>query len=149
VFLGISKNSEPPLSHQAARLGSTDSEAQAMTIEKTPATAGDGRNPTRGAWQVRIHGWQTDLEHLARHFASELARVTKDKDGFLYESDAFTACDTSAEVLAVAEEELKQLSGVLRLRGSHESVRTDGTVFSGNSAGGARRISCRYAQASE
>lgn len=61
----------------------------------------------------------------------------KDRDGFLFESDAFAACGTDAEVLAVADKELKILSGVLILvRGAHESLRTDGTVYRCNAAGG-------------
>ncbi|HEY8034028.1 MAG TPA: hypothetical protein VIF37_00375 [Methylobacter sp.] len=63
--------------------------------------------------------------------------VKDDRDGeFLYESIAFATCSTSEEVLAVANEELSVLSGVLKLaRDSFEPLRT-GAVYRLNPAGG-------------
>ncbi len=95
-------------------------------------------NANANPWQVQLHGWGSDLEHLARHFGSQPVRVVRDeRDGaFLYESDAFATCSTSEEVLAIAEKELCALSGVLKLcRGSHEPLRP-GAVYKRNAAGG-------------
>lgn len=95
-------------------------------------------NTSASPWQVQIQGWGSDLEHLARHFELQPFRVVKDeRDGeFVYESDAFAACSTSEEVLAIAEREFCVLSGVLKLvRGSHEPLRT-GAVYKRNAAGG-------------
>lgn len=78
-------------------------------------------------WQVQIQGCGSDLEHLVRHFESQPVRVVRDEreGGFIYESDAFATCSTSEEVLAVAENELCVLSGVLKLScGSHKPLRT-------------------------
>ncbi len=89
-------------------------------------------------WQVQIHGRASDLEHLARHFTGLPRRVTKDeRDGrFLYASDSFAACATSEEVLAVADQELAILSGVVKLaRKSHEPLRS-GVIYRQNPAGG-------------
>jgi hypothetical protein len=95
-------------------------------------------NASAFPWQVQIQGWGSDLEHLARHFESLPFRVVKDErdGGFVYESDAFTVCSTSEEVLAIAEREFCVLSGVLKLaRGSHEPLRA-GAVYKPNAAGG-------------
>lgn len=89
-------------------------------------------------WQVQIQGSASDLEHLARHFTLPPAIIVKDDrgGGYLYESIAFAACSTSGDVLAVADEELSVLSGVLKLtRDSHEPLHTD-AVYRLNSAGG-------------
>ena len=89
-------------------------------------------------WQVQVRGRASDLEHLARHFTSSPVKIAKDsqKDGFLYESDSFTACSSSEQVLALADEELAVLSGVLKLvRNSHEPLRS-GAVYKPNAAGG-------------
>jgi hypothetical protein len=89
-------------------------------------------------WQVQVQGWASDLEHLARHFASTPFRVSKDeRDGaFLYESDSFAACQTSEEVLKFANDELCVLSGVLKMmHDSPEPLRT-GAVYRRNAAGG-------------
>lgn len=91
-----------------------------------------------GTWQVKIQGWASDLEHLARHFTTTPTRVVKDDrgDGFLYESDAFIQCQTSENVLNVANEELRVLSGVLKLvRDSPEPLRA-GAVYRLNANGG-------------
>ena len=91
-----------------------------------------------GAWQVQIHGWLSDLEHLARHFTATAGRVVKDgrADGYLYESDAFLDCQTSESVLTVASEELRVLSGVMKLvRESPEPLRA-GAVYRVNANGG-------------
>ena len=90
------------------------------------------------AWQIQIQGWASDLEHLARHFTATSTKVVKDDrgDGFLYESDAFLQCQTSEKVLAVANEELPVLSGVLKLvRDSPEPLRA-GAVYRLNANGG-------------
>ena len=89
-------------------------------------------------WQVQIQGWVSDLEHLARHFASTPQRVVKDErdGGFLYESESFAACLKSEEVLKLANEELCILSGVLKItRDSPEPLRT-GAVYKQNASGG-------------
>lgn len=89
-------------------------------------------------WQVPVQGWSSDLEHLARHFASTPYRVSKDErdGGFLYESDSFAACQTSEEVLKLANDELCVLSGVLKMmRDSPEPLRA-GAVYRRNAAGG-------------
>jgi hypothetical protein len=89
-------------------------------------------------WQVQIQGWASDLEHLARHFASAPGRVVKDERdaGFLYESDTFAACNQSDEVLKLANEELCVLSGVLKIaRDSPEPLRP-GAVYKKNASGG-------------
>jgi len=81
-------------------------------------------------WQVQINGWTADLEHMLRHFEGLPVRVTKDgKNGFLYQSEAFDACSSSDEVLAIANEEMRILSGVMRfVRSSDEPLRT-GVVY--------------------
>ena len=57
-------------------------------------------------------------------------------DGFIYESDSFLQCQTSVNVLTVADEELRVLSGVLKLvRDSPEPLRS-GTVYRLNASGG-------------
>lgn len=89
-------------------------------------------------WQVQVQGWKSDLEHLARYFASTTFRVSKDErdGGFLYTSDSFATCQTSKEVLKLANDELCILSGVLKLmRDSPESLRT-GAVYRHNASGG-------------
>jgi len=89
-------------------------------------------------WQVQVQGWTSDLEHLGCHFASTSFRVSKDErvDGFLYESDSFAACQTSEDVLKLANDELSVLSGVLKMvRDSPEPLRTGG-VYRRNAAGG-------------
>jgi len=91
-----------------------------------------------GVWQVQIQGWVSDLDHLARHFTTTPMRVVKDDrgEGFLYESDAFSQCQTSESVLNVADEELQVLSGVLKLvRDSQEPLRA-GAVYRMNANGG-------------
>ena len=91
-----------------------------------------------GAWQIQIQGWASDLDHLARHFTTTTRRVVKDDrgDGFIYESDSFLQCQTSVNVLTVADEELRVLSGVLKLvRDSPEPLRS-GTVYRLNASGG-------------
>jgi ABC-type Fe3+-hydroxamate transport system substrate-binding protein len=77
------------------------------------------------------------LEHLARHFKAGPTRVVKeDRYGFLYESDAFAGCTASEDVLAIADGELRTLSGVFKLvRESHEPLRS-GAVYKTNAAGG-------------
>lgn len=95
-------------------------------------------NQSPELWQVQVQGWASDLEHLARHFASTSFRVSKDErdGGFLYESDSFAACQTSVEVLKLANDELCVLSGVLKIvRDSPEPLRT-GAVYRRNAAGG-------------
>lgn len=85
-----------------------------------------------------MQGWAPDLEHLARHFASTPFRILKDErdDGFLYESDSFATCQTSAEVLNLASDELCVVSGVLKImRDSPEPLRT-GAIYRRNAAGG-------------
>lgn len=89
-------------------------------------------------WQVQVRGWASDLEHLARHFTATPFRVSKDErdGGFVYESDSFSACKTSEEVLKHATDELCVLSGVLKMtRHSPESLRT-GAVYRRNADGG-------------
>ena len=91
-----------------------------------------------GTWYVHVQGWTPDLEHLARHFAHTAVRVTKDDRGadYLYESDSFASCVTPEAVLALAEEELRVLSGVLKLfRGSPQPLRP-GAVCRINAQGG-------------
>lgn len=95
-------------------------------------------NQSPTLWQVQVQGWTSDLEHLARHFVSTSFRVSKDErdSGFLYESDSFAACQTSEEVLKLANNELCVLSGVLKMvRDSPEPLRT-GAVYRRNAAGG-------------
>jgi hypothetical protein len=95
-------------------------------------------NMCSSAWQVQIHGWASDLEHLARHFASTPQRIVKDDrdGGFLYESESFEACHKSDDVLKLANDELRVLSGVLKItRDSPESLRT-GAVYKSNASGG-------------
>ncbi|HOB66928.1 hypothetical protein [Ottowia sp.] len=95
-------------------------------------------NQLRTLWQVQVQGWTSDLEHLVHHFVSTSFRVSKDErdGGFLYESDAFAACQTSEEVLTLANDELCVLSGVLKMvRNSPEPLRT-GAVYRRNAAGG-------------
>ena len=85
-----------------------------------------------------MQGWTSDLEHLARHFASTPFRVSKDEldGGFCYESDSFAVCQTSEEVLKLANDELSVLSGVLKMmRDSPEPLRT-GAVYRRNATGG-------------
>lgn len=82
-------------------------------------------------WEVQIQGNLSDLDHLARHFETGLMRITRDErdDSFLYQSDAFTSCATSEEVLQICEGEFAVLSGVLKfVRGSRELLRT-GAVY--------------------
>ena len=95
-------------------------------------------NQSLDLWQVQVQGWTSDLEHLARHFASTPFRVSKDErdGGFLYESDSFARCQTSEEVLKLANDELCVLSGVLKMmRDSPEPLRTD-AVYRRNASGG-------------
>lgn len=96
----------------------------------------DRLNQNPDLWQVQLQGWTSDLEHLTRHFTSTTCRVSKDeRDGFLYSSDSFASCQTSEEVLKVANDELNVLSGVLKLvRDSHEPLRT-GAVYRRNVSG--------------
>lgn len=78
------------------------------------------------------------MEHLARHLSSPVQRVIKDAQGpgFVYESVAFATCSHANEVLEVAREELRILSGVLRIaRDSPEALST-GAVFKENGADG-------------
>lgn len=89
-------------------------------------------------WQVQIQGWASDLEHLEHYFTTALARVVKDDrdGGYAYESNTFTQCSTSEDVLAIADEEVSVLSGILKIvRDSHEPLRT-GAVYKRNAAGG-------------
>lgn len=89
-------------------------------------------------WQVQVQGWQSDLEHLARHFVSTPFRFSKDErdGGCLYESDSFAACQASENVLKLANDELCVLSGVLKMmRDSPEPLRT-GAVYRRNASGG-------------
>lgn len=98
----------------------------------------DRMNQSPELWQVQVHGWTSDLEHLARHFASTPFRVSKDEreGSFLCESDSFAACKTPEEVLKFAEDELRVLSGALKVvRDSPEPLRT-GAVYRRNAAGG-------------
>ena len=91
-----------------------------------------------GTWQIQIQGWESNVEHVARHFTTTSTRVVKDDraDGYLYESDAFLRCQTSENVLTVANEELCVLSGVLKLvRHSPEPLRA-GAVYRLNANGG-------------
>lgn len=95
-------------------------------------------NTTESDWLVQIQGSTSDLEHLARYFNAPPKRVFKDtRDaGFLYQSVSFAACSTSAEVLALADQEFAVLSGVLRFtRESREPLRS-GAVYRQNSSGG-------------
>ncbi len=89
-------------------------------------------------WQVQVQGWVSDLEHLTRHFTSTAFRVLKDErdGGFLYESNSFLECQSSEEVLKLANDELLILSGVLKMvYDSPEPLRT-GAVYRQNEAGG-------------
>lgn len=89
-------------------------------------------------WQLQVQGWTSDLEHLERHFASTSFRVSRNErdGGFLYESDSFAACQTSEDVLKLANDELCVLSGVLKMvRDSPEPLRA-GAVYRRNAAGG-------------
>jgi hypothetical protein len=89
-------------------------------------------------WLVQIQGGPSDLDHLARHFTALPRWVIWDErdGGYLYVSDAFAACSTSDEVLAVADQELAELSGVLKVtRESPERLRS-GAVYRQNAAGG-------------
>lgn len=98
----------------------------------------DRMNQSPDLWQVQVQGWSSDLEHLARHFASTPFRVSKDDidGGFLYASDSFASCQTSEEVLKLANDELGILSGVLKLmRDSPEPLRTC-AVYRRNPSGG-------------
>ncbi|CBJ39338.1 conserved protein of unknown function [Ralstonia solanacearum CMR15] len=93
---------------------------------------------TTNPWQVQIQGYASDLEHLTGHLSSTMRRVLRDEHGvgFLYESSAFATCNQAQEVLAVANEELRVLSGVLKVtRDSPEPLST-GAVFKKNAAGG-------------
>ena len=95
-------------------------------------------NMRTGTWQVQVQGWVSDLEHLARHFTATRSRVVKDDrgDGYLYESDAFSVCQGSEDVLNVANEDFRVLSGVLKLvRDSPEALRS-GAVYRLNAKGG-------------
>lgn len=95
-------------------------------------------NHSQPLWQVKIQGWPSDLEHLARHFTSTPFRVLKDEQdgGFLYEADSFSSCQTSEEVLEFANSELCILSGVLKvMRDSPEPLRT-GAVYRRKASGG-------------
>ncbi len=95
-------------------------------------------NQSPELWQVQVQGWPSDLEHLVRHFETTSFRVSKDeRDGvFLYGSDSFAACQTSEEVLKLANDELSVLSGVLKMvRDSPEPLRM-GAVYRRNAAGG-------------
>ena len=88
-------------------------------------------------WEVQIQGCLSDLDHLARHFASGDMRVSRDErdDSYLYQSDAFGGCTTSEEVLQIAGSEFAVLSGVLKFgRGSRELLRA-GTVYKWHSDG--------------
>lgn len=94
------------------------------------------KNPS--LWQVQVQGWASDLEHLTRHFVSTPFRFYKDKQdgGFLYESDSFIACQTSEDVLKLTKDELRVISGILKItRDSPEPLRT-GAVYRCNAAGG-------------
>lgn len=78
-------------------------------------------------WEVQVLGALSDLEHLARHFTSANASVSRDErdNSYLYYSTAFDSCDTSEKVLATADDELAVLSGVLKfVRDSHEPLVT-------------------------
>lgn len=91
-----------------------------------------------GTWQVQIHGWPSDLEHLAHHFTTPNRKVVRDTrgDGFVYETDSFIRCQTSEDVLNLASEDLRVLSGVLKLiRDSPEPLRV-GAVYRLNANGG-------------
>ena len=82
-------------------------------------------------WEVQIRGTLSDLEHLARHFASTHPSVFRDErdDSYLYYSKAFDACETSEKVLATADDDLAVLSGILKfVRDSREPVFT-GAVY--------------------
>ena len=95
-------------------------------------------NQSPDLWQVQVQGWTSDLEHLARHFSSTPFRFSNDQrdGGFLYASDSFATCQTSEEVLKLANDGLSVLSGVLKLmRDSPESLRT-GAVYRRNASGG-------------
>ena len=95
-------------------------------------------NAPTSPWQVQIRGWASDLEHLVRHFENQPRRVVKDdRDGtYLYESESFSACSSSEEVLKKAKEEVAVLSGVMKLsRNSSEALST-GAVYRRNAAGG-------------
>lgn len=98
----------------------------------------DCMNMNSNAWQVQVLGWASDLEHLARHFASTPQRVLQDErgGGFLYESDSMAACSKSEDVLKLANQELRVLSGALKVtRDSPESLRA-GAVYKRNALGG-------------
>ncbi|WP_458762818.1 hypothetical protein [Cupriavidus basilensis] len=93
---------------------------------------------TTNLWQVQIQGYASDLEHLTGHLSSTPRRVARDERGvgFLYESAAFATCNQANEVLVIANEELRVLSGVLKFtRDSPEPLST-GAVFKKNAAGG-------------
>ena len=89
-------------------------------------------------WQVQVTGHAFDLDHLVRNFKDQPRRMVKDeRDGsYSYESVSFNACSTSAEVLAIAEQELQVLSGVLRVgRGTADRLRP-GAVYRRTANGG-------------
>ncbi len=95
-------------------------------------------NMSADTWQVEVEGSASDLEHLARHFTSKPFKVLKNErdGGFLYESESFAACHKSGDVLRFANEELRVLSGVLKItRDSLESLRS-GAVYKCNAFGG-------------
>lgn len=95
-------------------------------------------NQSSNLWQVQVQGYASDLEFLTHHFSSTPFRVSKDeRDGeFVYESDSFRACQTSEEVMKLANDQLSVLSGVLKMtRNSPEPVRT-GAVYKLNTSGG-------------
>lgn len=95
-------------------------------------------NQISNSWQVQIQGCKSDLDHLARHFVSSPYRISVDErgDGFVFLSDSFLACQTSQQVLKLANEELTVLSGVLRVTlRSPEPLRA-GAVYKCNASGG-------------
>lgn len=95
-------------------------------------------NQSSNLWQVQVQGWSSDLEYLTRHFTSTPFRIYKDeRDGeFVYDSDSFKTCQTSEEVLKLANDQLCVLSGILKMtRDSPEPVRA-GAVYRPNATGG-------------
>lgn len=82
-------------------------------------------------WEVQLLGDTADLEHLSRHFSTGPIAVREDHQnaGHVYRSSSFDACESSDQVLGVANDELIVLSGILRLvRQSHQNLRT-GAVY--------------------
>lgn len=89
-------------------------------------------------WQVQLEGDASDLEFLARIFATGPRKVLRDEKGlgYLYESDSFHSCSTSEEVEQLAERELAVLSGILKLERDARDGLKYGAIYRPNLNGG-------------